>query len=56
MHFEGVENANFASGEIRAKRWGMLLSRVILGTKIAVFAVICSVHLALVCRKIFMIR
>ena len=36
MHFEGVENADFASGGIRATRWGMFLRRVLLGIKIAV--------------------
>ena len=56
MHFEGVENANFASGGIRAKRWGIFLRRVLLDIKIAVFALIWSVHLAFICRKIFSIR
>ena len=42
-------------GGVRAKRWGMPLWRVLLGIKIADFALICSVHLAFICRKIFLI-
>ena len=53
LHFEGAENANFASGGIRAKRWGIFLRRVLLGIKIAVFALNCSVHLAFIGKKIF---